>query len=253
MKNKNSKSSTSTKWIVIIFAAVLILSVVITEILAADDSKMNISSYIKELSSENESLILLSNDKCTECNQINKVLEKIQTNEKISVYELNVEDLNKDDLDVLLKSSDLIDTDNLPMVLHMSAGAIIGAYTEEVNYDDLLAFAKVYKEITVKEYLELVKEDEENFIYIGRPTCGYCVKSQPLSKRISYEMNKDIYYINIDEETASDLKLLETETNGIYRGSTPLFMITKNGEIVNSQEGARSYTDLNSFFNGTNN
>ncbi|MDD2203694.1 MAG: hypothetical protein PHT75_03870 [Bacilli bacterium] len=252
MKN-NKENKGSTIWIVMFFVIVLILSIVITEILATESGKIKMTEYVNELSTENESLILLSIDECTECNQINRTLQEIETKNGINTYELNVDDLSDSDLNVLFSSSDLIDIDTLPTVLHMSAGAVIGSYTDDLEYNDLLEYISVYKKITVKEYLELVKEDEEKFIYIGRPTCGYCIKSEPLTKRISYELDKNIYYINIDEESDSDLELLETETDGIYRGSTPLFLITKAGAIVDYKEGAGTYDNLNSFFKGENN
>ena len=141
----------------------------------------------------------------------------------------------------------------MPTILHVSAGAIIGSYTKEADYDSVVSFTNVYKNIHVSDYIEMSKDDNTHFVYIGRPTCDYCLLSQPLTKRISYEMNKDIYYINIDNETSTDLKLLAEVTDGIYKGATPLFIIVKAGKIIDSQEGAGSYDMLSSFFKGGNN
>ena len=61
-------------------------------------------------------------------------------------------------------------------------------------------------------------------------------------------MEKEVYYINIDEETSEDLEILADLTDDIYRGATPLFLVTKNGEIVDYKEGAGNYESLREFF-----
>ncbi|HHT38722.1 MAG TPA: thioredoxin family protein [Mollicutes bacterium] len=105
-----------------------------------------------------------------------------------------------------------------------------------------------FNKIKVSEFADIIKEEEVHFIYIGRPTCGYCVQSEPWTKRISSEMEKEVYYINIDEETSEDLEILADLTDDIYRGATPLFLVTKNGEIVDYKEGAGNYESLREFF-----
>jgi predicted bacteriocin transport accessory protein len=248
MKNKNNQSSSSTKWIIIVFILVIFCSIFITELMSRDTKKTN-----DLIAKEGERLILLTKNDCAKCEDMDKVLQQINTNDGIEVYSINIDELSKSDFNDLLKTSDLIDENVIPTVLHVSAGAVIGSYTASANYNSIIDFMYVYKPLTVSQYVELVKEDKEHYIYIGRPTCGYCVQSMPWSKRIARELSKDIYYINIDSESASDLELLAESTNDIYRGATPLFLVTKNNKIVRYVEGAKSYDDLNAFFNGTSN
>ena len=246
MNDKKDSNNAGAKWVVIIFVLVLVCSIFITEIMASKGEKMaNI------LGGEDEKLVLLTDNECTTCGAMEKALKEVKTKTSIINYTVNIDKLSDSDLSTLLASSDLIDEKDLPAVLHVSAGAVIGNYKGAAKAEDIIAFTNVFKQITVDQYIELVKEDVEHFVYIGRPTCGYCVQSIPWTKRISSALKKDIYYINIDAETASDLQLLAENTKNVYKGSTPLFLITKSNEILRYKEGASSYIALTSFFEGT--
>ena len=102
-----------------------------------------------------------------------------------------------------------------------------------------------FNKIKVSEFADIIKEEEVHFIYIGRPTCGYCVQSEPWTA-FSSEMEKEVYYINIDEETSEDLEIYRSYDD-IYRGATPLFLVTKM-VIVDYKEGAGNYESLREFF-----
>lgn len=253
MFNKKNNNNSSSKWIIAIFVAVLICSIFITEIMASKEKQVEeigVNRFINELSGDNEKLVFIKGNDCNKCEDMTKVLERVKAIGLLDVFTINIDKLSNSDYKKLLSSTDLIDESKLPSVLHISAGTIIGNYTGEASYNKLMTFTDVYKAITVKQYIDLVKEDAEHFIYIGRPTCSYCVQSEPWSKRIIKEMKKDLYYINIDEETETDLKLLEETTGGIYKGSTPLFLITKNNKIEKYKEGAGTYDALKEFFTG---
>ena len=254
MKNKKNKSNAGAIWSIVIFSFVIICSIFITEIMAAKDKEIeNISfdRYKNELSGENEKLVLLTKNDCEKCDDMSIVLKDIKAEGATDVYSINVDDLSSKNLNALLESSDLIEEGVFPTVLHISAGGLIGSYKEDADYNDIIDFMYVLKPITVSQYIELAKEDVEHFVYIGRPTCSYCVQSLPWSKRISRDLDKDMYYIDIDEETEASLELLAETTEQIYKGSTPLFLITKNNKIVKYKEGAGSYSALSAFFNGT--
>lgn len=248
------KKSMSSRIIVGIFATVFILSIFITEIMAANGNQIqsiDMTSYKSNLEAGEESLVLLTKNDCTKCDTMLETLKDIK-NDGLNVYTINVDELSEGSLDDLLDSSDLINDKDLPSVIHLSAGAVIGTYTGEANYNDIMSFYKSFDVINVAKFLEMYKEDQEYFVYVGRPTCGYCVQSEPLTKRVAYELNKEIYHINIDEETSSDLQKLAEATEGVYKGATPLFMVVKNGKVVDYKEGAGSYSELLSFFKDVN-
>ena len=107
-----------------------------------------------------------------------------------------------------------------------------------------------FNEVTLDEYLSLIKEDEQNIILVARPTCTYCELFTPTLKQAMDDMKLTINYIDTDKFTNEDwttfnssLDYLNTEEWG-----TPLVLIVKNGQTVAVNSG---YVDLNtikSFF-----
>ena len=53
-----------------------------------------------------------------------------------------------------------------------------------------------FNEVTLDEYLNIVKGSEKSIVLIARPTCGYCEQFAPILKQAMEEMNLTINYIN---------------------------------------------------------
>jgi predicted bacteriocin transport accessory protein len=253
MKIKEKNSNTGTKWIILVFVLVLISSIVITEIINNYNKRVqeiSVSQLTSEVATQNEKLVLLTKNDCPKCDEMKKVIEQFKA-EGMTAYTINVDKLSNSDQDKLIAKSSLIKTNELPSVLHISGGEIIGNYTGNANYDDISDFMAVFKKITVAQYLDLAKENVDHYIYIGRPTCPHCVNIMPVLKRIAYDTGKDIYYINTDAETSNGLQTLASATQ-VYDGSTPLFMVVKNNTVLRNQAGEDTYDNLKAFFEGSN-
>ena len=96
---------------------------------------------------------------------------------------------------------------------------------------------------TIEDYENLLNSKTEQLIFIGRPTCTYCIQLTPVLEEITSTYNVKYKYMNIDELSESTmnklLNLFNTDT------STPQLLIVKNGKIVKTQEG---YTDREGVF-----
>ncbi len=244
------KKKSNTKWIIGVIAIVFISSIIINELIASSlrgVSYIDVDDYLTKLTTGEEALVLLVEDECSKCDDMIDVLTKVKKG-NVSTYIIDMDKLSTDEIKKLDESSSLIDKDVIPSILHLSAGEVIGNYTKEANYNDIMSFWEVFDTINVEKFENIYAKDEENYVYIGRPTCPHCVTSAPWTKRRSFETGKIVYYINTDEEKPSDLQKLTTITEGIYRGATPLFMKVKNGKVVDYKEGAGSYSDLAEFF-----
>ncbi len=110
--------------------------------------------------------------------------------------------------------------------------------TSNTNYD-----ISKFKEVNADEFVEKFKEDKYNLFYIGRPTCGYCVKFVPVLNNVQKLYKFETIYFDISKYTNDDAnKIIAldeeffTGENTAY-GYTPMMLITKNGEIVDSQIG----------------
>lgn len=246
----NKKNNTS-KWVILIIALVIGGNILITHLTTEkipEIETISFKRYKEELENKDQKLILISENDCIECDSLNDVLKQVANEHKIKAYSINIDDLSETDLVDLKQSGPIGDTSTFPIILRINNGDLIDSHVGEAAYDDILDFVSDIEKITINRYIEMMKEDVEHFVYIGRPTCHYCTLSEPWLKIVSYEMNRRIYYINIDEISESDHTLLANITDDIYRGATPLFIISKGNEIIDYTEGVGSYIDLSNFF-----
>lgn len=116
---------------------------------------------------------------------------------------------------------------------------------ENTDYD-----VSKFKEVDVDGFVEKFKEDEYHLFYLGRPTCGYCVKFVPILNAVQDAYKFETVYFDISkyssEEANKIIGLDETFFTGenTAYGYTPMMLITRNGEIVDNQIG---YTDQATF------
>ena len=110
-----------------------------------------------------------------------------------------------------------------------------------------------FNEVTLSEYLDLVKSSEKSIILVARPTCGYCQKFTPILKQAMEDMNLTINYIDTDKFSEDDwtpftesLDYLKSEQWG-----TPLTLIVQNGEAIAENNGYVELDTIKEFF--TNN
>ena len=107
-----------------------------------------------------------------------------------------------------------------------------------------------FKEVNTDEFIEKFNEDKYNLFYIGRPTCGYCVKFVPILNAVQDSYKFETIYFDISKYSSDDANKIIgldeeffTGENTAY-GYTPMMLITKDGKIVDSQIG---YSDQATF------
>jgi len=107
-----------------------------------------------------------------------------------------------------------------------------------------------FNEVTIDEYLSLIKEDKQNIILVARPTCGYCEKFTPILKKAKDDMKLTINYVNTDNFTTEDWEKFESSLDYYSNNEwgTPLVLITKNGEVVADNGGYVELDAIKSFF-----
>ena len=110
-----------------------------------------------------------------------------------------------------------------------------------------------FNEVTLSEYLDLVKSSEKSIMLVARPTCGYCQQFTPILKQAMEDMNLTINYIDTDKFSEDDwtpftesLDYLKSEEWG-----TPLTLIVQNGEAIAENNGYVELDTIKEFF--TNN
>ena len=95
----------------------------------------------------------------------------------------------------------------------------------------------------------MLKGDETKVIYIGRPTCGHCVKQKPIMENIQFEYDVEINYLNTDELNDDGINQLISSNEYFKDGfGTPLTLIVKDNEILDKAVGETSKADMVELF-----
>lgn len=122
--------------------------------------------------------------------------------------------------------------------------------TEETGEYDVSMFNKK----TTTETIESINKGNTEIIYIGRSTCGYCVKFLPILQEAQNKFGYTTTYIDLTEMTSDDqanLIALDNEEGYISEnfGYTPMVLIFKDGKLVNGWVGYAEYDTFASFLN----
>lgn len=115
---------------------------------------------------------------------------------------------------------------------------------EENDYD-----VSMFKSVDAEEAISLFDSEKTEVIYIGRSTCGYCVKFLPVLQKAQKEFGYKTNYLDITTVTEDQhSKLLEKDNDEKFLeenfGSTPMVLLVKDGKIV---EGWVGYAEYDNF------
>lgn len=104
---------------------------------------------------------------------------------------------------------------------------------EEVTEYDV----SMFESIDAEKFEKIFKSDKKSLIYLGRSTCGFCVKFLPNLQQAQEEYGYKTYYLDIttvDNKDAEKIQKLDSFLKDNY-GYTPMVLIVKNGKILNEK------------------
>ena len=119
--------------------------------------------------------------------------------------------------------------------------------TDEQEYD-----VSMFTEITAEQLINLYNGEEKALIYIGRPTCGYCVAFLPTLQRAQEELGYKTYYYDISNVTDEDYAAITGLNNFMAEnfGYTPMVIVVQNGQILSTNgdgQGWVGYSEYDAF------
>lgn len=127
--------------------------------------------------------------------------------------------------------------------------------TEEENteYD-----VSMFNEVDFTEFKNLVTSKGTHIIYIGRATCGYCVKFLPMMQQAQTDYGFTTNYLDISkiidftnnsilDQTAYDYIIGLNDFMETNFGSTPMVIIYKDGKYKNGTVGYTDYATYAKF------
>lgn len=107
-----------------------------------------------------------------------------------------------------------------------------------------------FKAINTDEFIEAYNGSDTQLIYLGRPDCGYCIKFVPVLTEVQNKYKFQTLYLDINEVNSSDVSRIVALNEEFFKGEntaygfTPMTLIVRNGEIVDSQVGYSNASTL---------
>jgi len=125
----------------------------------------------------------------------------------------------------------------------------------KVEYD-----VSEFTKIDVKKMIELFKDEKKQVFFISNGSSKYDAEFSQSLKKIRSKIDQDIYVIDVHDISSSDeyyeeyksmiskatefyLKNVDPNIDSLL-GTTPLLIISKNGEVKNVLLGNTDYSDL---------
>lgn len=118
---------------------------------------------------------------------------------------------------------------------------------EETEYD-----VSMFESITTDKFIDLYNKDEKSLIYLGRSTCGFCIKFLPNLQKAQKEYGYKTYYLDITTVNDKGMKKIQKLDKFLKEnyGYTPMVLVVKKGKIlnkkVNNYDGI-GYTEYKTF------
>lgn len=107
----------------------------------------------------------------------------------------------------------------------------------------------MFHSVTAETLKDETAKDDLQIVYIGRSTCGFCVQFLPILQQAQKDYNYKTLYLDITtvKTTEQQEKILELDNENEFLnknfGSTPMVLLMKNSEIVDTSLGYKDYSE----------
>lgn len=113
-----------------------------------------------------------------------------------------------------------------------------------------------FTDITIDEYLELMKNEEKQIVYLSKIGCPWCEKENPIIKKLGTDYNLKIYHLDAtnffdnatNQYTEDGMKLINSHELYSEGYGTPNTLIVQNGDIVDYIDHYAEEKDLLELF-----
>lgn len=235
--------------------AATILIIVIGSLYESHKSKKYLSDFYSAFNGSEEKIIMIGRDNCSWCQLFKPTLDFMSELYGFEYMYINTNELTSSTFNKLLKTIGVErDEFGTPLTIVVKDGTVVDSLNGYTDEKDLLDFLKKYDfvdedakllldYIDYSGYKKILKSDDVKVLVIGQTSCTYCIKAKPILNKVVNDKKVKINYLNItelsDEEREkfnSSLKYLSENEWG-----TPLTLIVKNGEVVDSANGLLDY------------
>jgi len=122
-------------------------------------------------------------------------------------------------------------------------------WNEDDSWEDEAYDTFYYEETSADEVEELMDSEEPTVLWFGSQKCTYCVDYAEALEEAWWDYDSYIYYIDIDDLTDSDKKILKELDSrlDVSNMGTPTTLVFQNGEIKEVKAGSMTKDELYSF------
>ncbi len=178
-----------------------------------------------------------------------KTTKSVSSNQNVNIRENTTNELNTEILNkilICLYALIVILVVNTAIILLKNNTVTKDSTTEEqetTEYD-----VSMFTKVTADNLKEAISKDEAQIVYVGRSTCGYCVKFLPVLQQAQKDYKYTTLYLDITTVTTTEQqnKILELDNEDKFLsenfGGTPMVLLVKDGKIVDTWMGYSEYS-----------
>lgn len=214
-------------------------------------SKKYLDEFYSAFNGSENKLVMIGRDNCSWCQLFKPSLDSMKENYNLEYLYVNTNELTSSAFSKLLKDIG-VDKEEFgtPLTLVVKDGEVVDSISGYVDEQELLTFLKKYNFVSndaklvlnyvdYNGYKSVVRSNESKILVLGQTTCSHCIKVKPILSSISKEYGITINYLDItklsDEERGKFTKYLTYLDENEW--GTPLTVIVKNGEVLDSVNG----------------
>ena len=233
----------------------IVLFTIIGSIIESNKSTKYLDKFYSDLNGTENKLVLIGRDDCSWCKLYQPVLDFYKEQYGFEYTYVNTNELTEKVFNKLLKDIEVDGSDfGTPMTLMVSGGKVVDSLHGYVDEPDLFDFLKKYdfleeeSEMVVdyikySDYERYLKSNENEIIVIGQTTCSYCIKAKPILNKVAVDYGVDINYLDVTKLSESELTDFQESLEYLSTNEwgTPLTLIIRKGEVIDSANGMLDY------------
>lgn len=250
--------------------AVVVIFLVAVFFLTRDTSDSNLividsQRLTQLLENEENAFVYIGTPGCPVCVEFEPILEATLESLEQEIYYFNIDEARAADEDQTFALLESLAIESVPTIIYLEAGQVrdkivgilptlqltnflSGIFAERVpDNEDELAESRLVV-IGNQRLAEILEEEGRTFVYVGRPTCRFCLQLEPILEEVLTTLDQELYYFNIDEaqleggqKTTELLELLEIAT-------VPTLLLLESGNIEEVLLGVQTAEQLKDFF-----
>ena len=212
-----------------------ILLIIFGSLYESHKSNKYLDEFYTAFNGSEEKLVMIGRDNCSWCQLFKPNLDFMRESYGFDYIYINTNELTSGSLNKLLNSVGVDRNEfGTPLTVVVKDSTVVDSlngYKLMMNYVDYSAYKKI------------LKSEETKILVIGQTSCTYCIKAKPILNKVINDKNVKINYLNITELSDEEKEKFNNSLSYLSENEwgTPLTLILKNGEVVDSANGLLDY------------